>query len=107
MIVVGTGGPLGELDGIVSEDLVLVGRGRERRRAAGTAGLTGGGMAGWRVSRRFQAQQLPEHGPGRQGGPPSVLRRVPVDRRRERALFDDVGVHAFQRLAERPHQAVR
>jgi len=60
-----TAGPLGELDGIVSGELVLAGRGHERRRAAGTAGPAGGGMVGWRVSRRFQAQQLPEHGPGR------------------------------------------
>jgi len=45
--------PLGELYGIVSGDLVLVGRGRERRRAAGTAGPAGGGMSGWRVSRPF------------------------------------------------------
>jgi hypothetical protein len=37
----------------------------------------------------------------------SALRRVPVDRRRERALFDDVGVHAFQCLAERPHETLR
>jgi site-specific DNA recombinase len=37
----------------------------------------------------------------------SVLRRVSVDRRRERALFDDVGVHAFQGLAERSRQAGR
>jgi hypothetical protein len=49
-------GPLRELDGIVSGDLVLADRGRERRRAAGTADPAGGGMAGWRLSRRFQAQ---------------------------------------------------
>src|SRR3984893_7991232 len=50
---------------------------------------------------------LPGAGPRRQGGALSVLRRVPVDRRRERALFDDVGVHAFQCLAERPQKALR
>src|SRR5258708_12748992 len=67
-----------------------------------------GGISSWRVPCRSQARQLPAAaGPRRQGGALSVLRRVPVDRRRERALFDHVGVHAFPGLAQRPHHAGR
>jgi len=56
-----------------------------------------------RAPRRLPGRQLPAGaGPRWQGRASSVFRRVPVDRRRERALFDDVGVHAFQCLAERP-----
>src|SRR5579862_121776 len=49
------------------------------------------------ISRNRQRELSRNFGPSRDGGAFSGPRRAPVDRRRKRALLDDVGVHAFQR----------
>jgi hypothetical protein len=76
--------------------------------AAGeVAGCRAGGIStGWRVPCR-SATVPGQRGIREAGRAASVLRRVPVDWRRQRAQLDDVGVHAFQCVAERSRQAVR
>jgi hypothetical protein len=70
-----------------------------RASAAGAAGLRARPGSGVISSSRVLAGPrrggcLPAQDRGGMGRALSVLRRVPVDRRRERALFEDVGVHA-------------
>ena len=62
-----------------------------RRRISGLAVLAWARQAGSPVARLR-----------RPGGPCQSFRRRPIDGRREPALFDDVGVHAFQGLGQRP-----